>query len=25
VGRFHTVVVDQVFGPDLIATEAPGR
>ena len=25
VGRFHTVVVDQVFGPDLIATEAPGK
>jgi ribosomal protein S12 methylthiotransferase len=25
VGRFHTVVVDQVFGPDLIAVEAPGR
>ena len=25
VGRFHTVVVDQVFGPDLLATEAPGR
>jgi ribosomal protein S12 methylthiotransferase len=25
VGRFHTVVVDQVFGPDLIAIEAPGR
>ena len=25
VGRFHTVVVDQVFGPDLIATEAPGN
>ena len=24
-GRFHTVVVDQVFGPDLIATEAPGK
>ena len=25
VGRFHTVVVDQVFGPDLIATEAAGK
>ena len=25
VGRFHTVVVDQVFGPDLIAVEAPGK
>jgi len=25
VGRFHTVVVEQVFGPDLIATEAPGK
>jgi ribosomal protein S12 methylthiotransferase len=25
VGRFHTVVVDQVFGPDLIATQAPGK
>jgi ribosomal protein S12 methylthiotransferase len=25
VGRFHTVVVDQVFGPDLIATEVPGK
>lgn len=25
VGRFYTVVVDQVFGPDLIATEAPGK
>lgn len=25
VGRFHTVVVDQVFGPDLIATEAPEK
>ena len=25
VGRFHTVVVDQVFGPDLIAIEAPGK
>jgi ribosomal protein S12 methylthiotransferase len=25
VGRFHTVVVDQVFGPDLIATETPGK
>ena len=25
VGRFHTVVVDQGFGPDLIATEAPGK
>ena len=25
VGRFHTVVVDQVFGPDLIATKAPGK
>ena len=24
VGRFHTVVVEQVFGPDLIAVEAPG-
>ena len=25
VGRFHTVVVEQVFGPDLIAVEAPGK
>ena len=25
VGRFHTVVVNQVFGPDLIAIEAPGK
>ena len=25
VGRFHTVVVDQVFGPDLIATEVAGK
>jgi ribosomal protein S12 methylthiotransferase len=25
VGRFHTVVVDQVFGPDLIAIEVPGK
>jgi len=25
VGSFHTVVVEQVFGPDLIATEAPGK
>ena len=25
VGRFHTVVVDQVFGPDLIAVEASGK
>ena len=25
VGRFHTVVVEQVFGPDLIAVEAPGQ
>lgn len=25
VGRFHTVVVEQVFGPDLIAIEAPGK
>ena len=25
VGRFHTVVVDQVFGPDLIAVEVPGK
>jgi len=25
VGRFHTVVVNQVFGPDLIAVEAPGK
>jgi len=25
VGRFHTVVVDQVFGPDLIAVEALGK
>jgi ribosomal protein S12 methylthiotransferase len=25
VGRFPTVVVDQVFGPDLIAVEAPGK
>ena len=25
VGRFHTVVVEQVFGPDLIAVEAPGE
>jgi ribosomal protein S12 methylthiotransferase len=25
VGRFHTIVVDQVFGPDLIAVEAPGK
>ena len=25
VGRFHTVVVEQVFGPDLIAVEASGK
>ena len=25
VGRFHTVVVEQVFGPDLIAVEAVGN
>ena len=25
VGRFHTVVVEQVFGPDLIAVEAAGK
>ncbi len=25
IGRFHTVVVDQVFGPDLIAVEAAGK
>lgn len=25
VGRFHTVVVEQVFGPDLIAVEALGK
>ena len=25
LGRFHTVVVEQVFGPDLIAVEAPGK
>jgi ribosomal protein S12 methylthiotransferase len=25
VGRFHTVVVEQVFGPDLIAVEVPGK
>lgn len=25
VGRFHTVVVEQVFGPDLIATEVAGK
>ena len=25
VGRFHTVVVEQVFGPDLIAVKAPGK
>ena len=25
VGRFHTVVVEQVFGPDLSAVEAPGK
>ena len=25
VGRFHTVVVEQVFGPDLIAVEVAGK
>ncbi|NCX05247.1 MAG: 30S ribosomal protein S12 methylthiotransferase RimO [Actinobacteria bacterium] len=25
VGRFHTVVVEQVFGPDLIAVEVTGK
>jgi ribosomal protein S12 methylthiotransferase len=25
VGRFHTVVVEQVFGPDLIAIEVAGK